>query len=72
MPLNMALTEMRETQDCSLQFDFVCRAGISGSCAMLINSRPALACRDVCPQNLPLATRIAHVRRQMAKQGLAG
>ncbi len=47
MTLYMALNEIRETQDPSLQFDFVCRAGICGSCAMLINGKPALACRTL-------------------------
>jgi fumarate reductase iron-sulfur subunit len=47
MTLFMALSEIRETQDPSLQFDFVCRAGICGSCAMLIDGRPGLACRTL-------------------------
>ena len=41
------LTEIRDKLDASLQFDFVCRAGICGSCAMLVNGRPALACREL-------------------------
>ena len=45
MTLFIALNEIREKQDPSLQFDFVCRAGICGSCAMMINGRPDLACR---------------------------
>ena len=45
MTLFIALNEIREKQDPSLVFDFVCRAGICGSCAMLINGRPGLACR---------------------------
>ena len=40
MTLFIALNEIREKQDPSLQFDFVCRAGICGSCAMVINGRP--------------------------------
>src|SRR5262249_5814333 len=36
-----------EKQDASLQFDFVCRAGICGSCGMMINGRPTLACRTL-------------------------
>lgn len=48
MTLFIALNEIRETQDPSLQFDFVCRAGICGSCGMLINGRPGLACRTLC------------------------
>ncbi len=43
--LFIALTEIREKLDPSLQFDFVCRAGICGSCAMLVDGRPARACR---------------------------
>ena len=40
MTLFIALTEIREKLDPSLQFDFVCRAGICGSCGMMINGRP--------------------------------
>jgi fumarate reductase iron-sulfur subunit len=40
MTLFIALNDIRAHQDGSLQFDFVCRAGICGSCAMLINGRP--------------------------------
>jgi fumarate reductase iron-sulfur subunit len=47
MTLFMVLNEIRETLDPSLQFDFVCRAGICGSCAMLIDGRPGLACRTL-------------------------
>ena len=45
MTLFIALNRLREEQDPSLQFDFCCRAGICGSCAMVINGRPALACQ---------------------------
>lgn len=47
MTLYVALTEIRETLDASLNFDFVCRAGVCGSCAMLIDGRPGLACRTL-------------------------
>jgi fumarate reductase iron-sulfur subunit len=47
MTLFIALNEIRERQDPSLQFDFVCRAGICGSCAMVIDGRPGLACRTL-------------------------
>lgn len=47
MTLFIALNLVREKQDPSLQFDFVCRAGICGSCGMLINGRPGLACRTL-------------------------
>ena len=44
MTLFVALNRIREEQDPSLQFDFCCRAGICGSCGMVINGRPGLAC----------------------------
>ena len=44
MTLFIALTRIREECDPSLAFDFCCRAGICGSCAMVINGRPGLAC----------------------------
>jgi len=44
MTLFIALNRIREEQDSSLQFDFCCRAGICGSCGMVINGRPGLAC----------------------------
>jgi fumarate reductase iron-sulfur subunit len=47
MTLFIALSEIRDKLDPSLQFDFVCRAGICGSCAMVINGRPDLACRTL-------------------------
>jgi len=58
MTLFIALTEIRQTQDPSLQFDFVCRAGICGSCGMVINGRPGLACRTLTkdlPETITLA-----------------
>lgn len=58
MTLFIALTELRDTRDPSLQFDFVCRAGICGSCGMLINGRPGLACRTLVA-DLPAHTRLA-------------
>jgi fumarate reductase iron-sulfur subunit len=47
MSLFMALNEIRETQDPSLQFDFACRSAICGSCGMMVNGRPALGCRTL-------------------------
>ncbi|MCB1705534.1 MAG: fumarate reductase iron-sulfur subunit [Halioglobus sp.] len=58
MTLFIALNEIRQTLDPSLQFDFVCRAGICGSCGMIINGRPGLACRTLTrdlPQCITLA-----------------
>lgn len=47
MTLFIALTQIREEHDPSLQFDFCCRAGICGSCAVMINGRPDLACKTL-------------------------
>ena len=47
MNLFTVLTRIREEQDPSLMFDFSCRAAVCGSCAMLINGRPRLACRTL-------------------------
>ena len=58
MTLFIALTEIREKLDASLCFDFVCRAGICGSCAMVINGRPTLACRTLT-KNLPAQITLA-------------
>ncbi|GAB6126174.1 fumarate reductase iron-sulfur subunit [Humidesulfovibrio idahonensis] len=44
MTLFIALNRIRETEDPTLMFDFCCRAGICGACAMVINGRPGLAC----------------------------
>jgi len=58
MTLFIALNEIRENQDPTLQFDFVCRAGICGSCAMVVNGRPNLACRTLT-KDLPSVITLA-------------
>ncbi len=52
MSMFVALTKIREELDPTLMFDFVCRAAICGSCAMLINGRPRLACKTLA-KNMP-------------------
>jgi fumarate reductase iron-sulfur subunit len=47
MTLYIALNQIRERFDPGLQFDFSCRSAICGSCAMMVNGRPALACRTL-------------------------
>ena len=47
MSIFIALNEIREKHDPSLQFDFACRAAICGSCGMMVNGRPALGCRTL-------------------------
>ena len=52
-----ALNRIREEQAPDLMFDFVCSAGICGSCAMMINGRPTLGCRTLTsdlPENIEL------------------
>lgn len=44
MTLFIALTQIRDEMDPTLKVDFCCRAGICGSCGMVINGRPGLAC----------------------------
>jgi len=58
MTLFVALNEIREHHDNSLKFDIVCRAGICGSCSMLVNGKPTLACRTLTAklgENISLA-----------------
>ena len=57
MTLFTALTRIREEEDPSLQCDFVCRSAVCGSCAMLVNGRPRLACRTRT-QELPDKVRL--------------
>lgn len=47
MTLFIALNQIRENFDADLNFDFVCRAGICGSCGMMVNGKPSLACRTL-------------------------
>lgn len=47
MTIFIVLNIIRENHDPDLSFDFVCRAGICGSCGMMINGRPRLACRTL-------------------------
>lgn len=47
MSLFIALNVIREKYDPDLCFDFVCRAGICGSCGMVVNGVPKLACRTL-------------------------
>jgi fumarate reductase iron-sulfur subunit len=57
MSLFLALNQIREKQDPSLQFDFTCRSAICGSCAMMVNGRPLLACRTLT-EDLPELIRL--------------
>lgn len=53
------LHQIKQTLDSTLSFRFSCRMGVCGSCAMLINGRPGLACNtqilDVTHSALTLA-----------------
>jgi len=54
-----ALHALKETQDATLCYRYSCRMAVCGSCAMLINGRPALACntqiQEVAGRTLTLA-----------------
>jgi fumarate reductase iron-sulfur subunit len=57
MTLYTALTRIQEEQDGSLQFDFVCRSAFCGSCGMMVNGKPRLACHtrtNVLPEKITL------------------
>jgi len=47
LTLYIALNRLREEQDPGLQFDFSCRSAVCGSCGMMVNGRPVLACRTL-------------------------
>ncbi len=56
MTLFVVLNKLREEQDPSLRFDFVCRASICGSCGMLVNGTPTLACKTITKDLPPITT----------------
>ncbi|MGF1642349.1 MAG: fumarate reductase iron-sulfur subunit [Thiotrichales bacterium] len=47
LTLFLALMRIRDEQEPGLVFDCACRAGVCGSCGMLINGRPGLGCRTL-------------------------
>ncbi len=47
MTLYIALIKILTSMDHDLSFDFVCRAGICGSCSMVVNGKPRLACKTL-------------------------
>lgn len=55
--LYLALNRIREEFDPSLQFDFACRSAVCGSCGMMVNGRPVLACRTLT-SDLPETIRL--------------
>ncbi len=54
MTLYRALNQIREREDPSLQFDFSCRSAVCGSCGMMVNGRPALACKTLTSSLSPV------------------
>ncbi len=45
LTIQQALFEVQEKQDSSLAFRFSCRGAVCGSCGVVVNGRPDLACR---------------------------
>ena len=41
------LFEIIDTQDGSIAFRYACRGAVCGSCAMIINGKPRLACQTL-------------------------
>jgi len=54
------LHQIRETQDATLSLRYSCRMGVCGSCGMLLNGRPSLACNtqilDITTKALTVAS----------------
>ena len=44
MTVHEGLHQIREAQDATLSWRYSCRMGVCGSCAMVINGKPGLAC----------------------------
>jgi len=59
MTVLQGLMQIRENQDATLSWRSSCRMGVCGSCAMVVNGRPRLACntqvRDVSDTELRVA-----------------
>jgi len=56
MTLFIALSEIREKLDPSLQFDFVCRAGICGSCFGQTSWQPSSDMQPNTPSSSPTSS----------------
>jgi succinate dehydrogenase / fumarate reductase iron-sulfur subunit len=54
------LHQIKETQDATLSLRYSCRMGVCGSCGMLLNGRPSLACNtqilDIATERLTVAS----------------
>jgi succinate dehydrogenase / fumarate reductase iron-sulfur subunit len=54
------LHQIKQTQDATLSLRYSCRMGVCGSCGMLLNGRPALACNtqilDIATKKLTVAS----------------
>ena len=42
-----ALVDIQRAQDATLAFRYACRVGMCGSCAMVVNGRPAMGCTSL-------------------------
>ncbi len=51
-----ALIEIHEKQDETLSIDYNCRAGRCGTCGVLVNGKPTLACETQVPENADMLT----------------
>jgi fumarate reductase iron-sulfur subunit len=58
MSVLQALQHIKDEQDGSLTFRWSCRMAICGSCGMMVNGRPALACQTFLRDMLPGPVRV--------------
>jgi fumarate reductase iron-sulfur subunit len=58
MSVLQGLQQIKDEQDGTLSFRWSCRMAICGSCGMMINDRPALACKTFLRDLLPGPVRV--------------
>ena len=58
MSVLQALLHVKDEQDGSLTFRWSCRMAICGSCGMMVNGKPALACQTFLRDMLPGPVRV--------------
>lgn len=65
-----ALLHIKERQDQNLSFRYSCRMGICGSCAMVINGEPRLACETIIKKMHTQEIRVEPMRAHPLLKGL--
>jgi succinate dehydrogenase / fumarate reductase iron-sulfur subunit len=65
-----SLIHIKETIDPKLSFRYSCRMGICGSCGMVVNGEPRLACETVLSREKPGTIRVAPMQGHPLLKGL--